>query len=162
MDDFATTIPEDLMEKDGSSYLCSERIGEFLKSKGVNHIIMMASRITRVDGPCAVSSAHRRYKKLLLKYVTDNPACRISIIIEAEKLVGRRGWPADTIDIPGEKNETRYWETVLSSGRLNMIAALSPQMLFEEIGLTKRELKEFQTCGASVVLLGPSGELEEF
>ena len=69
----------------------------------------MITRLTTEEGPCAASPAMRRFKKILLRYISKDKQTRISILAEADKLCGRRGFQADTIDIPDfRKSNTLY------------------------------------------------------
>lgn len=158
--DYAATIPEDLFEKDEGGFWQSDKIVEYFNHKGVSHIIMMCSKLTKTDGPCAVSLSMRRFKKLLLRYVVENPEVRISILAEAEKLVGRRGQPADAVDLPGSE-DAHYWENLLRSGRVTIISAISSEMSSAEVGLAKREMRALHKAGASCILLEMNGKVVE-
>jgi hypothetical protein len=100
----------------------------------------------------------RRMKKLMLKYVAQNEGVRLSILCEADKIVERRGWPADTID---HSNTVvgQYWEQVLKNRKTSVITAISPEMTRAQIALVKRELNELSLSGASCVCLGETGEI---
>ncbi|MCU0288977.1 MAG: adenylate/guanylate cyclase domain-containing protein [Acidobacteria bacterium] len=158
LDDYAATIPEDLIDiKDGGLWQ-SNKITDYFTKKGVNHIIMMVTKLTKKDGPCANSSSMQRFKKLLLKYVFENPKVRFSILAEAEKIACERsGWSADDIDLPGLEYN-KYWENVLSNGRVNFIAAISPEMTPERVEIAKREIIQLKKAGASCVLLDINGK----
>jgi hypothetical protein len=158
LDDYAATIPEDLISGEEEGFWHSSKLTEFFGTKQVNHVVMMVSRFTRADGPCAVSSAMRRMKKLMLKYVAQNEGVRLSILCEADKIVERRGWPADTID---HSNTVvgQYWEQVLKNRKTSVITAISPEMTRAQIALVKRELNELSLSGASCVCLGETGEI---
>jgi len=158
LDDYAATIPEDLIGAGESPAWETKKMVEYLRGKAVNHVIMMMSKLTCEDGPCAVSSPMRRFKKLMLRYVTENASARLSILGEADKLVGRRGWPADTIDLPGVEASS-YWPDVLRGGRTEVIAAISPEMSVAEIGLAKREIRALRGAGAVVTLLDKEGNI---
>lgn len=157
LEDYAATIPQDLMVGPASQCGASQAFFDYLHDQGVNHIVMMVSRLTRQDGPCAVSTSMRRFKKLLLRYVAKHEDARLSILAEADKLIKRPGWAADTVGIPGHQGEN-YWEAVLKSNRANVIVAVSPEMPIAEIGFVKRELKSLQNDGAACVLLDPMGQ----
>jgi hypothetical protein len=119
---------------------------------------MMVTKLTKKDGPCANSSSMQRFKKLLLKYVFENPKVRFSILAEAEKIACERsGWSADDIDLPGLEYN-KYWENVLSNGRVNFIAAISPEMTPERVEIAKREIIQLKKAGASCVLLDINGK----
>ncbi len=156
LDDYAATMPEDLMEEQDMGYWQSDRLLDYFHHKAVNHVIMMVTRMGRVDGPCAVSLPMRRFKKLLLRYVNENPNVHLSILAESEKLAGRRGWQADAVDLP-ESGTARYWEDLLQSGRVTVIAANSPEMPPDQLGLVEREIRAMRDAGASCVLLNEEG-----
>ena len=153
---YSATIPEDFTVSQKDPFRQSKEIIECFKKKKLNHIIMMVTRITTAEGPCANSDEMRRFKKLLLYYTDKNPDIRLSILAEAEKLVSRPGQPADKINLPGFQNES-YWKKVLKSGRVTVISALSKGMTNKEINYAKQEIANLQNSGASCVLLDSDG-----
>lgn len=159
LDDYAATIPEDLLDMNDTEFWQSNKITEYFDNKGVNHIIMMVTKLTRKEGPCANSDSMRRFKKLLLKYVFENPKVNFSILAEAEKIAyERRGQSADDVDLPGLKSK-KYWENLLCNGRVNFITAISPEMKPERIEIAQREIIELQKAGARCILLDKNGKV---
>ena len=156
-DDYGATIPEDFVSE-GANFSQSAELTELLKAKGANHVVMMVTRLTKGEGPCAGSEGMRRFKKLLLRYVATNENVRLSILAEAEKLAAlRRGRSADTVELPNEQM-TYYWETVLKRGP-TIIVALSRTLTTDEVNLVlaKHELSQLRQAGASCTLLDPDG-----
>lgn len=153
--DYAATVPAEFFEP-------SERVSDaagvfsYIESKLVSHIVMMVSRITYVDGPCAASVPMRRFKKRLLEIVLRDSDKRMTIVFEAEKLSGRRGWSACTVD--GEIEDGKLWNSLLSSGRVTLICAYSEDVDEASAGLVRREMASMHRAGAHCVLLNPEGK----
>ena len=147
MEDYAATIPEALLRGLDSSLRVSKQVIASWKTRGLFHMIMMATRLSAEVGPCALSPPMRRFKRSMLRYVLDNPGVRLSVVVEAEKLVGRQGEPAGS----------RYWKDLLARKQVYVISACSPEMRPDDIRLAKRELNSMTRQGASVLLLDEKG-----
>lgn len=156
IDDYAATIPEDLIYTGKDTFWHTDQIVQYLESKGVNHVVMMCSRLAREDGPCAVGIPMRRFKKLLLRYVAEHPDVRLSILGEAEKFSEREGKSADRELLPEDEN-VGYWETVLANGRTTIIAAISPKTTKDKVGRAKQIMRELQEAHATCILLDEDG-----
>lgn len=160
LDDYAGTIPEDLLTDDagesgGPPIWGSEDVFAYLKSKKVNDVIMMVTKLTSGEGPYAASPHMRRYKKLLLRYVSGNNA-RLTICGEADKLVEGYGLPADQEQLaPADAH--RYWPDVLRERKVTVISALSPNLPRAKETQVKEEIMKLRAAGASAVLLDLEG-----
>jgi hypothetical protein len=161
LDDYAATIPEDLINPVEDSFWHSSNLGTYLKSKGVSHVVMMVSRLSVKEGPCAVSSGMRRFKSLLLKFVAESTTVHLSIFLEADKFVNRRGRSSEEVNLQSEDN-LGYWEQILSDRRVTITAALSPDLSSPQIGLAKREMRDLQEAGAHITLLDLDGKPCDF
>jgi hypothetical protein len=156
LDDYAATIPEDLLDGGENLYLQSKDLIGYFQSKKINHIIMMVSKLNRQEGPCAVSNSMRRFKKLLLRYVTETVYARLSILAEADKLTVRRGWAADQADLPGIEFQN-YWDKLLAEKKVEIISAISAEMTSAQIEMAIHEIEQLESAGAKCVLLGVNG-----
>jgi hypothetical protein len=157
LDDYAATMPEDLLDGGEGLYWRSMDLIKYFQSKKVNHIIMMVSKLNREEGPCAVSNSMRRFKKLLLRYVSETAYARLSILAEADKLTVRRGWAADKADLPKVEFQN-YWDKLLEEKKVEIIAAISAEMTNAQIDMAVHEMKKLETAGAKCVLLGTNGK----
>jgi class 3 adenylate cyclase len=156
LDDYAATIPEDLIGEQLGEDFNSDGLVNYLSQRSVTHVIMMTSRFSSHDGPCAATAPMRRFKKLLMKYVSLHSKTRLTIVLEADKIAGRRGWAADSVPLPNEEGKG-YWEGLLGSGRVTLIAAVSREMTGADLGLANRELITLQKAGVRTILLGIDG-----
>jgi class 3 adenylate cyclase len=154
LEDYAATLPTEFFES-AEQVVDASGAFSYLQGKLVSHIVMMVSRITHVDGPCAASTPMRRFKKRLLEVVMQDESKRMTILFEAEKLSGRRGWPAYTVD--GEPGDAHLWNGLLSTGRVTLICACSEDLDEASAGLARREMTAMQQAGATCVLLDCEG-----
>jgi len=151
--DYAATVPSEFFESnEGGSDAPSAF--SYLEGGAVSHVVMMVSRISLQDGPCAASVPMRRFKKRLLEIVAGDPKKRLTICFEAEKISGRRGWPACSVD----EDDIQLWPRLLGSGRVTLLCAYAEDTDDASIGLAKREMAAMQDAGAVCILLDEAGE----
>ncbi|HEX7679468.1 MAG TPA: adenylate/guanylate cyclase domain-containing protein [Thermoanaerobaculia bacterium] len=146
--DYAATIPGPIVRAP-QAVSSSQSLHQHWKREGVNHLVMMATKLSAVDGPCAAGPYMKAFKRAMMAYAGRNPDVRVSLLIEAEKLVGRSGEPV------GKES----WTALKASGRVAVVAALSPQMSAADTGLVHREVRMMRGDGVSVVLLDASGAI---
>lgn len=139
---------------DGSELdaLACDRVTRLWDEQRISHVFMMMTGFRVKQGPFSVSDGMRRFKKLLMWYVLNNQSCRITMVVEADKLVKVVGEAVDKALLPINGGE-RVWNDLRSSGRAALIVALSQNNTEADIGYIKRQLAELEALGTSAICL---------
>lgn len=141
LEDYSATIPEDIYIS--TDDLFSNDLLNTCDSHNVNHLIMMVTRLTPEEGPCAGTYPTRNFKRSIMKYVLDKSTSRLSILLEADKLVARSGEPVDK----------HLWKKLKETRRVTLLCAVSGEMQEGDYGLLRRRLKQLEGDGVRVILV---------
>ena len=141
MEAYAATIPWALSQAE-SREADGEPMVKALADEGVDHIILMTTRISAEEGPCAVGMANRRHKRLLLRYALDQGA-RVTVMAEATKIVERRD------DSAGQE----FWRQLIEAGRIRLICAFDQPLSAPAEGAIRRQIDRMRSLGLEVVVV---------
>ena len=141
---YAATLPEVLS---GGRFDDAEllALAETCAQGGVDHVVLMTTRLTAEDGPCVVGKANQTFKRAWLRYAMTHEV-RVTLLAEAEKIVGQRD---DAIDRDG-------WHALAAEGRISMVLA------FDDRSPAKKQeiqphVDHMRSLGIEVTLAGEVG-----
>jgi class 3 adenylate cyclase len=155
-DDYSAILPEFTVLGPPSEESCLSFLA-FLKAQKVNRVAMMVTKLKADLGPCAVSTPMGRFKKLLLRYVCEEPSTQLVIVAEAAKFLNSRpGKPIESIPV-GDSVNVGLWDALARSGRVSIVSALSSELSPEETADAHREASEFFRRGIDVTLIDAEG-----
>lgn len=161
VDDMAAVMPDELYDDTKGNPLPPGPFTDWLSKTPITHIVMMATRFTREEGPCSQSTAVRRMKKLLLRHVARSTKgkVRLSVLFESEKLGDsshskRKGVSADEVPLhPDLGQNERYWHRILKSKVVTIISSLPSGKNDEHSHYVCGQVNELRGAGLNCVLL---------
>lgn len=133
-----------------------ERVTHLWDDQRLSHVFMMMTGFRVKQGPFSVSDGMRRFKKLIMWYVLVHERCRLTMVVEADKLLKVVGEAVDKAALP-LIDADRVWHDLRASGRLSLIVALSRDNTPADVGYIKRQLAELEALGTSAICL-PAGD----
>lgn len=113
MENYAATLPEDILGAGKQTYE-SQALMESWAASGVNHLVLMTTKLALKGGLCAVAHPVRWHRRSALRFALDHPEVRVSVLAEVSKIVADRG---DECAAP------EYWRELIKQDRIELICA---------------------------------------